>query len=116
MIVKKPSILLYVHEPEARCLRNLCAGIEEEGVLYEVVPQTESDAVHLADKAAEESILGSGIGLSGTSAVLQLRGCPAGSPVFWIKQADAAACRALGADSARAIKKLPFKTEKGKNG
>lgn len=110
MIVKKPSILIYVHEPDAACLRNLCAGVEEEGVLFEV-SALQGDAAALAVKAAQESVLGSGVGLVGSSAVLQLRGCS--KPVFSYAAATAAQCRALGADSARAIKKLPFKTEKG---
>ncbi len=115
MIVQKPSIVIYVNDPDAACLRNLCAGVEEEGVLFQVRARPMQDAVQLADAAAAESILGSGLGLSGTHAALQLRGCPAGKPVYSFVNASAEACRALGADSARAIKKLPFKTGKGAN-
>ena len=36
MIVQKPAILIYSRNPDQDYLREVCAGIEEEGVLYEV--------------------------------------------------------------------------------
>ena len=36
MIVKKPSIFIYTHLAEESVLREVCAGVEEEGVFYEI--------------------------------------------------------------------------------
>ena len=36
MIIKRPSIFIYVNNPDAVFLRDVCAGIEEEGVFYEI--------------------------------------------------------------------------------
>ena len=114
MIAKRPAVLIYVCEPDPNSLRNLCAGVEEEGVLYEVQMRDAGPADQLADDAARDSVLGSGLGLIGRTAALQLRDCPKGRPVFHMEQVSPTDCRSLGADSARAIKKLPFKTGEGK--
>ena len=34
MVVNKPTINIYTREPDEDLLREICAGIEEEGVLY----------------------------------------------------------------------------------
>ena len=36
MIVKKPSIFIYTHLADKTILREVCAGVEEEGVFYEI--------------------------------------------------------------------------------
>lgn len=36
MIVKKPSIFIYTHLADEAILREVCAGVEEEGVFYEI--------------------------------------------------------------------------------
>ena len=69
MVVNKPAIIIYTKDPDPDFLREICAGIEEEGVLYQV-----------------------------SSYVFELN-----LPRFW-------QCRNLGANSARAIKKMPFKS------
>ncbi len=112
MIVQKPSIYVYVSDPDPICLRNVCAGIEEEGVLYQISMEQGTDLRRLAANAAESSVLGSGVAIVGSQVALQLRGCPWEKPVFWLTEATAEAARSVGADSARAIKKLPFKTQK----
>ena len=68
MIVKKPAIFIYTSEPDREILREICAGIEEEGVFYEIKEQTlvpkdaRSTAARFAWQAAQDSMLGSGIG------------------------------------------------------
>lgn len=64
MIVKKPSILIYTYEPEAHTLREICAGIEEEGVFFEIKEQascshTDDARIHAARfawQAAQDSM------------------------------------------------------------
>ena len=36
MVVNRPTVIIYTRLPDEDLLREICAGIEEEGVLYEV--------------------------------------------------------------------------------
>ena len=36
MIVKRPSIFIYANNPDKGMLKEICAGIEEEGVFFEI--------------------------------------------------------------------------------
>ena len=109
MIVNKPSIFLYTCDGNCAIIKEICAGIEEEGVLYEIFEKDVSDLDSLAFDAANDSILGSGIALVGRDAAMQMRTLPKGKNVFIMRNASLEAYRTLGANSARAIKKLPFK-------
>ena len=109
MIIKKPSIFIYVNNPDSSILREVYSGIEEEGVFYEVIEHEESDLNRLAWEAAKDSMLGSGIGIKGTAVALQIRGIAVGQNVDYYAYPTAEECRKLGANSARAIKKQAFK-------
>lgn len=109
MIANKPSIYIYANEPDAKYLEEICAGIEEEGVLYTLIHRDERDVSHLAYEAANDSMLGSGIGIYKTEVSMQMKGLKEGEDVFRLNRPDKEECRFIGANSARAIKKLPFK-------
>lgn len=66
MVVNRPTIIIYTREGDEDLLREICAGIEEEGVLYEIHSR-EGTLDELAYEAAKESMLGSGIGVTGQS-------------------------------------------------
>lgn len=34
MVIKKPTIYIYAFRPDAAILKEVCAGMEEEGVFY----------------------------------------------------------------------------------
>ena len=108
MVVNKPAIIIYTNEPDEDLLREVCAGIEEEGVLYQVQSH-EGDLDTLAFEAAKESMLGSGIGITGARLAMQMERLPKGKNVFELNMPRFWQCRNLGANSARAIKKMPFK-------
>lgn len=108
MVVNRPAIIIYTNEPDKDLLREICAGIEEEGVLYQIASH-EGDLDTLAYEAAKESMLGSGIGLQGERAAMQMQRLPKGKNVFELNKPTFGQCRSLGANSARAIKKMPFK-------
>lgn len=110
MVVNRPAIIIYTNEPDQDFLKEVCAGIEEEGVLYQVSSR-EGDLDTLAFEAAKESMLGSGIGISGGRLAMQMQRLPKGKNVFELNQPSFRQCRNLGANSARAIKKMPFKME-----
>ena len=96
MIVKKPSIFIYTHLADEAILREVCAGVEEEGVFYEIT-------------AARDSMLGSGIGIFGTAVCLKMWGLEKGRNIEAYLSPTKEQCRKVGANSARAIKKQPFK-------
>lgn len=109
MIIKKPSIFIYVNNPGTIVLKEICAGIEEEGVFYEIKNIESTSLNELAWNAANDSMLGSGIGILGSSIALQLRGVPKGQCIESYEHPKKSQCRKLGSNSARAIKKLTFK-------
>ena len=115
MVVSRPAIIIYTKEADADFLREVCAGIEEEGVLYQVQPR-EGDLDTLAWEAANESMLGSGIGICGARLAMQMYRLPRGKNVFELDMPAFWQCRNLGATSARAIKKLPFRPVTARNG
>ena len=51
MVVNKPSIIIYTNRPDMYLVKEVCAGIEEEGVLYQVHSR-EGDLDTLAFEAA----------------------------------------------------------------
>ncbi len=109
MIAKRPSIFIYTNDAHAEILREICAGIEEEGVFFEVFQKDIEDTDVLAWEAANDSMMGSGIGIYGKHVALQMRGLKAGENVAVLEETSKDACRALGANSARIIKKMPLK-------
>lgn len=111
MIIKRPSIFIYTHEADPSVLKEVCAGIEEEGVFYDISEMPDECMEKLAFKAARDSMLGSGIGIFGTAVCLKMRGLEKGRNIESYLTPDKAQCRNAGSNSARAIKKLPFKEE-----
>ena len=108
MVVNKPTIIIYTHEPDQDLLHEICSGIEEEGLMYEIHDRA-GDLDDLAHDAAEDSMLGSGIGMSGQRIAMQMQRLPKGRNVFELNAPRFWQCRNLGANSARAVKKMPFK-------
>lgn len=109
MIIKKPSIFIYTHEADPAVLKEVCAGIEEESVFYDILEFPDECMEKLAYKAARDSMPGSGIGIFGTAVCLKMRGLEKGRNIESYLKPTRAQCRNIGANSARAIKKLPFK-------
>ncbi len=109
MIAKRPSIYIYTDSPNRTVLREVCAGIEEEGVFYEITDRPGVDLKALTWSAANDSMLGSGIGIKGDSAAFMIRGLQPGQYIDYYAYPSEEESRRLGANSARAIKKQPFK-------
>lgn len=109
MVINRPEILIFTREPDEDFLREVCAGIEEEGVPFRTMAR-DDDLDSLAYEAAAESILGVGIAVCGDCLALQMEHLPKGKNVFELNHPRFWQCRNLGANSARAVKKLPFKS------
>lgn len=109
MISKKPSIYIYVNTPNEAVLREVCSGMEEEGVFYEIIERETQGLDTLAWAAANDSMLGSGIGIKGNSAALSMRGLAVGKYLSYYAYPSMEESRVLGMNSARAIKKQAFR-------
>jgi propanediol dehydratase-reactivating factor small subunit len=109
MTNNKPTILLYTVNPSEKILKEICAGIEEEGLLYEQKSFHDKNIHELSFLAANESVLGSGIGINHSKVALQLRAVPKGKNVFYLEKPTLEECRKIGSNAARAVKRIPFK-------
>lgn len=109
MIARRPTILIFTVRPDEALLREMCAGIEEEGVLYDVIAQPSGDAAALAAQASGMSMLGAGLALVGQASALHIKGMTTASPLLGYASTTEVQARDLGADGARVIKKLPLK-------
>ncbi|WP_100497943.1 glycerol dehydratase reactivase beta/small subunit family protein [Geodermatophilus chilensis] len=108
----RPAVLVYRHPAApASVLRQVCAGVEEEGVPTDVtdVPGPD-DATALAHAAAGESRLGVGIGLDAAGAAAVHHGTlPEQAPVLTTPaQALPSDWRRVGRVAARVVKHLPL--------
>ncbi|MFV0528331.1 MAG: glycerol dehydratase reactivase beta/small subunit family protein [Lachnospiraceae bacterium] len=105
----RPEILVYACKADTAMLQEICAGIEEEGVLYRVVEQRSTDLDLLSYQAANDSVLGTGIGILGTQAAMQMRTVEKGRNTFVLRTPLDWQSRNLGANAARAVKRVSFK-------
>ena len=112
MISNRPSIYVYVNNPNPKILREICSGIEEEGVFFEVISRASTDLATLTYEAANHSMLGSGIGILSDTVAFQIKGLNLGNYVFYYQNPSFEESRILGSNSARALKKLPFRESK----
>ncbi len=106
----KPTIKLYASQNSDTGYKALLCGMEEEGIPFEIEPADGNSASALAYAASSESRLGVGLGVSKSEIALHYEKLTQGAPLFLIPaEAGAARLRALGANAARLVKKLPFK-------
>ncbi|TWH21964.1 glycerol dehydratase reactivase beta/small subunit family protein [Prauserella rugosa] len=117
-----PAVVLrHLGEP-GTVMRDLCAGLEEEGVpvlLETSEPATaesrpaQAGAVAMAFAAAQASTLGVGIGVDAAAVCVHHAKRPAASPVL---TADLTQARWCGHNAARLVVGLPFKQRPGTTG
>ncbi len=106
----KPTIKLYVSRRSSQDYKALLCGMEEEGIPFEIEPAEVGSASVMAYAASSESRLGVGLGISESEIALHFEKLTQGAPLFLIPaESGAARLRALGANAARLVKKLPFK-------
>ncbi|SCP96530.1 glycerol dehydratase reactivase beta/small subunit family protein [Anaerobium acetethylicum] len=109
MIINRPSIRIYTCHADRDILKEICAGIEEEGVLYEIEERQETELDVLCYDAANESVLGTGVGVAFSETGMQMKGVPKGRNLFEVSNPTSGQCRILGANAARAVKRMPFR-------
>ena len=108
--IRKPMIhFFHTAQADRLVLREVELGMEEEGIPWEAAAGT-GDALSLAWEAAKSSNLEVGVGADDQWIVLHYNKLEQDQPLFRISaQAGPAQARALGANAARLVKKLPLK-------
>ena len=90
-------------------LREVLLGIEEEGVPFELRRDPELNPLTLAHEASIASRLGVGVGVSLDYVVITTEKLPEQRPyITGLLNRTAQADRALGANAARIVKRLPL--------
>ncbi len=106
--MEKPRVLILSSGPD-HLLREICAGIEEEGVPFEVLPADSGAAGSLAEAAARRSPLEVGVGLDRTGlTIVHHSKLPAGKPVSRTETPTPQAARRAGHDAARVVTGVPL--------
>ena len=101
----RPTIVIKVYEDKEHVTKEVLAGIEEEGVLYQVIPtKSYKEVTTLAKEAAEVSQLEVGIGICRQEVVLTVHKLK-GKSLLETKSDY----RELGQNAARYVKGNSFK-------
>ena len=115
--LNRPSIIITAcpHAGFEAKLRELKAGMEEEGVPCLFVSDEAKDAITLAYKGAQASTLGVGIGISPDALCVHFQKLPERQPLFVLEgEGSLPEWRNFGYNAARLVKGLPFKAEPAK--
>ena len=114
----KPCILIYLapHPGSEEKLREVQAGMEEEGIPYTVVQSNETNAAALSYEGASKSKLGVGVGIGAEDLCIHYVKLPAQKPLFALQEVGSPAqWRHFGYNAARLVKGIPFKDQSSKN-
>ncbi|MBM6869429.1 glycerol dehydratase reactivase beta/small subunit family protein [Pseudoflavonifractor phocaeensis] len=109
---ERPTIKVFVASGYGRpaTLLMLLHGIEEEGIPFQMLDEQKGDAVALAWEASHQSRLEVGVGLDHDTLALHYGKLKADQPLFTISaRSPEEQVRAIGANAARLVKKMPFK-------
>lgn len=109
MIKNKPTIKIYINSKNEEMLKEICAGIEEEGVSFEIEERFDMELDVLCYHASKDSVLGVGIGIKESKVAIQMSPLPMGSKLFELDNPNLRQGRILGMNAARAVKRMPFK-------
>ncbi len=109
---KKPTIKVYYQENKVseKEFSFLLYGIEEEGIPYEIHSVNQENIIDISHNASKDSKLGVGLGVNNMEAILHYEKLDKLSPIFRVSLSNnQQALRALGANAARLVKRMPFK-------
>lgn len=109
----KPCIIIVIKNPEVKILREILAGIEEEGLLAEVINSKSSDYLNETHNVSRLSKLGIGMGIYGNRVILHYTKLRENNPVkdAIISGSDLKVARNIGNNAARLYKVMPLKDE-----
>ena len=119
MVMNRPTIFIYTNQPDRAVLKEICAGIEEEGIFFEIFEQGPGELNHLPKRrtgnhhcltlvcrdnrfqCVPEPVF--------LDAAFSMRGLKEKRCVEIYFNPGREQCRRLGGNSARAIKRQPLK-------
>lgn len=108
----KPTVKLYYSRKlnNDNVISQILYGAEEEGILMESREVDDGNVLDIALKASQESVLGTGIGVSSTDAAVHNRQLPRDYPVYKVSiHSDDETLRKVGINGARIVKRMPLK-------
>lgn len=108
---EKPCVLIYVvpHPGDKEKLREVRAGMEEEGIPCTVLQGSGNDVTALAYQGAGSSQLGVGMGIGPDGMSIHYQKLPPQEPLFVSAAGDPVQWRYFGCNAARLVKGIPFK-------
>ena len=109
MKTKRHGIKVFVTKGSERFLKEVLAGIEEEGVLYEAETREYGSSRELATIAASESLLETGVGIDEEFVSITICKLPKNNPLQSYSCLDNQNLRLAGSNAARIIKGIPLK-------
>lgn len=107
----RPCIVVVTNKPDKILLKQLLAGIEEEGIPYEVNMISGEELLKITHRAALYSRMGVGVGINGNRVILHYSKLKIEKPILdenlngYIKET----ARSIGNNAARLYKVMPFK-------
>jgi hypothetical protein len=106
---KRPVLKVLVTKDSKCFLKEVLAGIEEEGVLYEVETREYGFAKELATIAASESLLETGIGIDEKFVSITVCKFPKNESLKSYSCLNKDMLRIAGCNAARIVKGIPLK-------
>lgn len=110
MEILKPLIVIKVNTVYESILKEVLAGIEEEGVMYSVQTYNNlKDVMEVAHNASLETSLGIGISIIQDEICVHYKNLETKSPLFILKTMEKNKLRTLGSNAARFAKGISLK-------
>jgi hypothetical protein len=113
MSMESPSIFVYVNSSEESLLKEILAGIEEEGIPYDIKKADLKETNMLRDihSASEQSRMGIAIGVVNNRVILHYNKLREEKPLvnITLNPYDKEKARKIGCNAARLYKVMPFK-------
>jgi len=103
----RPEVVIYFAAADEALLPAVLAGLEEQSVPWRSAPE-QGPAGDLAGRAARESLLNVGLGISGGGVVLHLAQLGQDIPLFSGRPDSPEKARAFGENAGRLVKGLPL--------
>lgn len=106
---RRPEIHVCYSRQNKEYVKDILAGIEEEGLFSYSYETKDYDPITSAYKASESSLLGVGISVVHSHVVLHVSNLKVDEPLLKIDVADTSHLRKFGSNAARYVKGIPFK-------
>ncbi len=112
-VLDRPSILVYVEKQQESLLKEILAGIEEEGIPYDLIkkPIEKKGFIEKVYLLTHKSRMGIAVGITESRVVLHYNKLKEDKPLLDIKLNfyEKEKARIIGSNAARLYKTMPFK-------